>query len=87
MAFGLCPVRWTPGGLGNGVNIAVPTLLLTRLQRASFALRTFHERVPVLLRSGAGLEVLCAWAFCRLWVNIEVKLCFRLGFFGAEKVW
>lgn len=63
MAFGLCPVGWTPGGLGDGVDIAVPALLLTRLQGPSFALAAFHEGVPVLLRSGARLEVLRAWPF------------------------
>lgn len=87
MAFGLRSVRWTPGGLGNGVDIAVPTLLLTRLQRPCFALGAFHERVPVLLRSAGGLEVLSARTFRRLWVDTEVKLCFGLGFFWAEKVW
>lgn len=49
VAFGLGPVGRTPRGLGNGVDVAVPTLLLTGLQGAGFALRAFHERVPILL--------------------------------------
>lgn len=43
MAFGLGPVGGTPRGLGNGVDVAMPTLLFTGLQRPRFALRTFHK--------------------------------------------
>lgn len=43
MAFGLGPVGGTPRGLGNGVNVAVPTLLFAGLQGPGFALRALHK--------------------------------------------
>lgn len=87
VALGLGPVGGAPRGLGNGVDVAVAALLLAGLKCPRLALGALHERVAVLLRSAAGLEVLGAWAVRRLWVKIEIKLCLRLGFFWAEKVW
>lgn len=86
VALGLGPVGGAPRGLGDGVDVAVPALLLAGLQRPGFALGALHKGVAVLLRSAAGLEVLGARAFRRLWVHIEIELCLRLGFFWAEKV-
>lgn len=43
VAFGLGPVGGTPRGLGNSVNVAMPTLLFTGLQCSCFALRAFHK--------------------------------------------
>lgn len=43
VAFGLGPVGGTPRGLGNSVNVTMPTLLFTRLQCPSFTLRAFHK--------------------------------------------
>lgn len=60
MALGLCPIGGTLRGLWDGVDVAVATVLVARLQRPSFALRSFHKGVPVLLRSGVRLQVLGA---------------------------
>lgn len=60
MALGLCPIGGTLRRLWDGIDVAVATVLVAGLQRPGFALRGFHEGVPVLLRSGVRLQVLCA---------------------------
>lgn len=60
MALGLCPIGGTLRRLWDGVDVAVATVLVTRLQRPSFALRSFHKGMSVLLGSAVRLQVLGA---------------------------